>query len=199
MNTKTLLTLAVTGLLATALVVPAAAATYEIDTAHSSVAFSIRHMAISKTKGTFDDFSGSFTYDPDKPKSWQCEAVIQAKSINTGNEQRDDHLRNPDFFDVATYPTITFESTAVHLNGDGKGTLKGNLTMHGVTKEIELDLELVGLLPNSPFGDSRAGFTATGKLDRKDFGLSWNRAMETGGLVVGNEVEITLEVEGIAK
>ena len=199
MNGKRILTYALAAILATAFVVPVSAKTYEIDRAHSSVGFSIRHMAISKTKGTFDDFAGSFSYDPAKPDSWQCEAVIQATSINTGNEKRDDHLRNPDFFDVATHPTITFKSTAVELNDDGEGTLKGNLTMHGVTKEIEMDLELVGLLPESPFGDSRAGFTATGKLDRKDFGLTWNRAMETGGLVVGNEVKITIEVEGIAK
>ena len=176
----------------------AVAKTYEVDKTHSSIGFSVRHMAISNVKGAFDDFEASFTYVPGQPDTWRCEAVIQAASIDTGNQKRDDHLRSDEFLDAAKYPTITFASTSVKLGKDGRGTVTGDLTLHGVTREVVLDLELLGILETSPFGDSRAGFTATGKINREDFGLTWNKVMEAGGLLVGDDVEIVIAVEGIA-
>jgi polyisoprenoid-binding protein YceI len=175
---------------------PLLAATYDIDAAHSSVNFQIKHLAISKVNGTFNEFSGSFVLVEGQPEKWQVSATIQAASIDTGNKDRDDHLRNPDFFDVAQHPTLTFESTGVKMENDSEGKLMGNLTMHGVTKPVELDLEFLGTVTD-PWGNERAGFSASAKINRKDWGLTYNSALETGGLLIGEDVKITLEVEGI--
>ncbi len=183
-----LFTLAVAG--------PAAAAEYQIDVSHSTVGFQVRHMAISKTKGFFDDYTGSFSFEPGKTESWSCEAVIQAASINTNNQKRDDHLRSEDFFNVADFPTLTFKSTGVEMEDASEGVLKGELTIHGVTKSVEMEFEVLGTVTD-PWGNDRAGFSAELKINRKDFGLSYNSVLEAGGLVVGDEVKITLEVEGI--
>lgn len=168
---------------------PAQAVVYDIDAVHSSVGFKVRHMVVAKTSGNFRKFSGTIHYDPKTPQSWKTEAVIEAASIDTGNEKRDGHLKNADFFDVEKYPTLEFKSTKIKTIKGNKAQLHGTLTMHGVTKKIVLDLEIHGA------AGGRAGFTATGTLDRTDYGVSWNRVVETGGLAVGKEVEIILEIE----
>ncbi|MBI4179501.1 polyisoprenoid-binding protein [bacterium] len=176
---------------------PALADTYVIDAAHSSVTFKVRHMMVSKVRGSFDRFEGWFTYDPEAvPATWRSAAVIDAASINTANERRDAHLRSPDFFEVDTYPTLKFAGTGVEKSEDGAMALVGDLTLHGVTKPVRLDLELGGTVVD-PGGKTRAGFTAAGEINRKDFGIVWSKSIETGGLVVGEEVEIQIEVEGI--
>ena len=178
-------------------VLPASAATYAIDADHSSVTFKIRHL-FSKTNGQFKQFEGTLDYEPGKPETWKAEAVIQAASIDTNVEPRDKHLRSADFFDVETYPTLAFKSTKVtDVTAEG-AKLHGDLTMHGVTRPVVMDLAIHGV-GKDPWGNTRAGFTATIKIDRKDFGLTWNKVVETGGVLVGDEVEITLEIEGLAK
>ncbi len=175
---------------------PLAAAEYQIDASHSTIGFQVRHMAISKTNGNFEDYTGSFSFEPGKPETWSCEAVIQAASINTNNQKRDDHLRSDEFFDVAKFTTLTFRSTGVKMENESEGILLGDLTIHGVIRPVELHLEILGTVTD-PWGDERAGFSASVKINRKDYGLSYNSVMEAGGLVVGNEVKISLEIEGI--
>ena len=187
--------LVVTTLLLT-LAGPVMAGSYAVDNSHSSITFSIKHMVISKTKGAFSDYTASFTYEPGQVNSWSTEATIQAASINTQDDKRDAHLRSADFFDAEKYPTITFVSTGVKATGDDTALLSGDLTMHGVTKPITLQLTIHGVITD-PWGNTRGGFSATGKIDRKEWGLTWNKSLDSGGLVVGNEVEITLEIEGI--
>jgi len=177
---------------------PLTAGEYNIDSSHSTIGFQVRHMAISKTNGNFEDYTGSFSFEPGNPDSWSCEAVIQVESINTNNQKRDDHLRSDEFFDVANFPTLTFKSTGVAMENDSEGILKGDLTLHGVTKPVELHLEVLGTVTD-PWGNERAGFSATLKMNRKDYGLKYHSVMEAGGLVVGDEVKITLEIEGVLK
>ncbi len=185
-------------LCAAVLAAPAAAEVYEIDPTHSGVNFRVRHLMVSRVNGNFGKFSGTVTYVKDKPKEWKVEALIDAASINTGVEKRDQHLRSADFLDVDKFPTIAFKSNRV-LKADGnKAKLVGDLTLHGVTKPVTLDLEIGGTVKD-PWGNQRLGATATTKLNRKDFGLTWNKPLETGGVMVGDEVDVTLEIEGIAK
>jgi polyisoprenoid-binding protein YceI len=179
-----------------AVVSPLAAAEYQIDVSHSTIGFQVRHMAISKTNGVFDDFTGSFSFEPGKPETWSCEAVIQAASINTNNDKRDEHLTSEDFFNAAEYPTLSFKSTGVKMEDESEGVLMGNLTIHGVTKPVELDFEVLGTVTD-PWDNERAGFSANVKINRQDFGLSYTNVLEAGGLVVGDEVKIFLEIEGI--
>ena len=177
---------------------PAAwATTYKIDPNHSTVSFKVRHL-VSNVRGMFNQFDGSFTYVPDHPEQWKAAATIQAASIDTRVEKRDNHLRSKDFFDAATYPTITFTSTEVTDATPTSGKLHGLLMIHGVEKPVVLDLDIHGE-GKDPWGNMRSGFTATTRIDRKDFGLTWNKAVETGQLLVGDEVDITLEVEGVVK
>lgn len=188
---------------------PGSAEEYRIDVSQSSVGFQVRHMAISKTKGVFENFTGTFNYEPGKPETWSCRATIQAASINTNSDSwdrtyprkdqygnRDDHLRSKDFLNVAEFPTLTFISTGVKMDNESKGCLTGDLTIHGVTKSVDMKFEVLGTATDD-WGYERAGFTAAVKIDRHDFGLSYNRLLEAGALVVGDEVEITLEIEGI--
>lgn len=170
------------------------AETYEIDAVHSSVGFKIRHMVVSKTHGKFKDFAGTVVYDPKaSPKDWKVEAVIQTASIDTEDAKRDAHLKAVDFFDVENYPTITFKSGKVErLKGD-KAKVHGDLTMHGVTKPVVLDMEMHGAMGGI------AGFSASTKIDRMEFGITWNRVMDTGGVALGKEVEIEIEIEAHAK
>ncbi|MCP4571646.1 MAG: YceI family protein [bacterium] len=175
------------------LALPAAAADWNLDASHSHVGFKVKHMAISKVTGSFGDVTGTLTGEADKPATFLAEITIQVASVDTGNEKRDEHLTGADFFDVEKFPTMTFKSTGVATDG-GDGVLTGELTLHGVTKTVELELEYLGQV-NDPWGNTRMGFSAEGKIDRRDFGLTWSKALEAGGLVVGNDVEIELEIE----
>lgn len=173
------------------------ATTYAIDPDHTTIGFKIRHL-LSKVQGTFDRVDGSFDYVPGKPELWKASATMQASSINTRVAERDKHLRSKDFFEVETYPTVTFTSTGVSDATATGATLNGLLTLHGVQKPVTLHLEIHGEAKD-PWGNVRSGFTATTTINRKDFGVLWNKVVETGQLLVGEDVEITLEVEGIAQ
>jgi polyisoprenoid-binding protein YceI len=181
--------------LALALARPALAAHYTIDPDHTTVMFRVRHV-IGTVTGTFDKLQGEFTYDKDDPKVWKTSATIDAASVNTRVAARDKHLRSGDFFDVENYPTITFVSTKVTQIKDGHAKLLGKLTILDKTLPIALDLQIGGAFKD-PGGDQRAAFTATGRINRKDFGLTWNAAVETGGVLVGDDVDIELDVEGL--
>jgi polyisoprenoid-binding protein YceI len=170
--------------------------TYKIDTSHSSVGFKIRHL-VGRVPGVFGDFAGTIEMNPDNLGAASAKVTIQAASIDTRNEDRDNHLRNEDFFDVKKFPTITYESTKVVGSGE-KFQVEGNLTMHGVTKPVTLDVEVLGVGPD-PWGNTRIGFEATATINRKDFGISWNRALDAGGFILGEEVEISLAIEGVAE
>ena len=174
---------------------PVWAATYTIDPDHTTVTFRIRHL-VSYVRGTFNEFEGTIDYDPDQIESWKTQATIQAASIDTRVEQRDKHLRSGDFFDAAQFPIMTFSSTKVTDIQGSTAKLHGLLTIHGVQKPVVLDLDIHGVAKD-PWGNVRSGFTATTTVNRKDFGLTWNQVLETGQVLVGEEVEITLEVEGI--
>lgn len=169
--------------------------TYEIDKAHSNVSFKIRHM-LSKATGHFSTFSGSIALDPEKRDSVTVSAVIDASSIDTDEAKRDAHLRGADFFDVAQFPTITFsggELTEVNTDRT-KGKLSGTLTLHGVAKPVILNVEWYGTAID-PWGNNKAAFSGTTTIDRKDFGMVYNKALDNGGLLVGNEVEIEINIE----
>jgi polyisoprenoid-binding protein YceI len=167
--------------------------TYKADPAHTSINFSIEHMVINTVHGRFDQFQGSIAVDPQNGNALkQANATIQAKSIDTGISRRDDHLRSADFFDVEKNPTITFESKEVKEDGSDQ-VLVGNFTMHGVTKEISLPFKLKG--PINAMGGTRLGFEATTKLNRKDYGLTYNKVLEAGGLMLGEVVDIQINGE----
>ena len=184
--------------LAALCICPAAwAETYAIDPDHTTVEFRIRHL-FSHVRGTFDKFDGTIDYVPDHPEQWKTTATIQADSINTRVPQRDKHLRSKDFFEVETYPTIMFTTTEVTDATPTAAKVHGLLTIHGVQRPVVLDVEIHGVAKD-PWGNVRAGFTGTTTINRKDFGLVWNQALESGQLLVGEEVEIVLEIEGIQK
>lgn len=170
--------------------------TWQIDASHSSVQFSIKHLMVSNVRGVFSKFDGKVTVDGEDPASAKVEATIDVASIDTRDAKRDEHLRAPDFFDVAKFPTMTFKSKQISSAGAGKLKLVGDLTMHGVTKEVSLDVEGPTAPVKSPFdGGQRVGVTASGKINRKDFGLTWNKALDSGGMVIGEEVGIVIELE----
>jgi polyisoprenoid-binding protein YceI len=187
--------------LAVALLVPASgrAATWELDPAHSTIGFAIRHMMISSVRGQFRTFTGKATGDPKTPDKAEIEATIDVASIDTANAKRDDHLKTPDFFDVAKFPTMTFKSKKITAAGPGKAKVTGDLTLHGVTKEIVLEVEGPTQVIKDPMGNTRAGAHATTKINRKDFGIVYDKTLDGGGLMVGNEVEITIDVEAVQK
>jgi len=173
-----------------------AADTYNIDAAHTTVGFSIQHMVISKVKGRFNEFSGSIQVDPKAtPTVTEATIAIKVASIDTANTKRDDHLRAPDFFDAAKFPDMTFETTKIEKTGDDL-VAHGKLTMRGVTKEIQLPFKLNGPITDS-WGNTRVGIEGRTKLNRKDYGLTWSKTLETGGLVVGDEVEIEIQLEAV--
>ncbi|HEX5030810.1 MAG TPA: YceI family protein [Candidatus Eisenbacteria bacterium] len=184
-------------MLAFATAASAAPATWTIDPNHSEVGFSIRHF-FSKVPGTFGKFSGSVVYDPQKPENSSVKADIDPASIDTKNEKRDNHLRSDDFFDVVKFPTLTFVSTKVTAAGENKIKVDGNLTMHGVTKPVTLDVTFLGAGPSRE-GEQRSGFEATAKLNRKDFGILWNKTLDQGGTMLGDDVDIRLNVEGVIR
>ena len=175
------------------------AVTWEMDPAHSSIQFKVRHMTVSSVKGDFSKFRGSVIMDDKDVTQMKVEAAIEAASVNTGHTQRDDHLRGPDFLDVARYPAITFVSRKV-IKADGdKLRVTGDLTIHGVTREITVDVEGPTAEVKDPGGNFRRGATATTKIGRRDFGLAWNKVLDNGGLVVGDEVSIYVEIELVRK
>lgn len=171
-----------------------AAATWKIDPIHSNVEFAVKHLMISTVKGRFADVTGTVTAQEPDFADASIEATIVVASIDTRNDQRDAHLRSADFFDAGQYPTITFRSTATQRDEDGDLQLRGELTIHGVTREVTLAVSPEGVA-RDPWGGERAGFSATTKINRRDFGLTWNQALETGGVVVGDQVKISLDVE----
>jgi polyisoprenoid-binding protein YceI len=175
-------------------VVPAAGA-YALDPAHSHVGMSVRHMMVSRTKGRFADVSGT-VHIAEEPLESFVEVEIQAASIDTRDETRDGHLRSPDFFDVEEHPTIGYRSTKVTPAGRGRWTVDGDLTVRGVTRPVALDVAFEGGAKD-PWGGDRIGFTARGELDREAFGLTWNQALETGGVLVGKQVRIEVEAEAV--
>ncbi len=169
--------------------------TYEIDPAHSSVHFSVRHMMLSNVRGEFGKVSGTVKYDPQNPESSSVEATIDARSINTRDAQRDSHLKSADFLDVEKFPTLTFRSKKVQITSSNGGKVIGDLTLHGVTREVTLNVEGPTQEVKDPWGKQRIGASATAKLNRKDFGLTWNAALEAGGVMVGDEVKIEMDLE----
>jgi len=172
----------------------AQAVEYQIDPVHSSAHFSVRHLMISNVRGEFAKVTGTVIYDPKNLKASSVEATIDATSINTHEPKRDDHLKSPDFFDVAKFPTLTFKSKRVEKAGKGKLRVRGGLTIRGVTREVVFEVE--GPMPEVKMGSNlKSGASASTTVNRKDFGLVWNRALESGGVVVGDEVKITLEIE----
>ncbi len=175
----------------------ARAETWQIDPVHTTVEFSVRHMMISNVKGQFEKVSGTVTADGDDPGSVRVDAVIDASSINTRVEKRDAHLKSAAFLDVARYPTITFKSAKIEPAGEGKWKMTGDLTIHGVTRPVVLDVEGPAPAIKDPYGKTRAGASATTRINRKDFGLTWNQPMETGGVLIGDEVAISIEVEAV--
>jgi polyisoprenoid-binding protein YceI len=172
--------------------------TWSIDPAHSHVEFAVKHLMISTVKGRFGAVRGTVRTDEADPAKGQVEVEIDADSIDTKEAQRDAHLKSADFFDVEKFPKITFKSTRIDgVNGDSF-TLTGDLTIHGVTRPVTLAVTSEGR-GKDPWGGERAGFSATGKIKRSEFGLTWNQVLETGGFVVGDEIKITLDVELVKK
>jgi len=172
------------------------AANWQVDGSHTTVGFSISHIFTS-VQGRFDRFDGTIVFDPEKPESAIVRATVEAASINTNNAKRDKHLRSDDFFDVEKHPTLSFESTGgVTEMKENRGKLAGNLTIHGMTKPVVFDVTFRGQ-GKDPWGNVRAGFAASLSINRKDYGLNWNEVLETGGLLVGEEVEIRIDAEGI--
>ena len=169
--------------------------TYTIDKAHSEAVFQVRHL-LTKVRGRFSDFAGTIHYDSASPERSSVNAEIQAASIDTNEKDRDTHLRSADFFDVDRYPTLTFRSTRVTRKGDERFNVDGDLTIHGVTKPVTLDVSFLGKAKD-PWGNERLGFEAETTINRKDFGLTWNAALETGGFLVGDEVKISLSVQAL--
>jgi len=172
---------------------------WQIDPMHTSVEFTVRHMMISNIKGVFEKTSGTVTVEGSDPTSAKIDATIDASSIDTRVDRRDADLKSPNFLDVAKYPTMTFKSTKVEAAGEGKWKVTGDLTLHGVTKSVVLDVESSGAPIKDPFGNTRAGASATTKINRKDFGLTYNKTLETGGVMVGDDVAISIDVEAIKK
>ena len=171
--------------------------TWTLDPTHSAVSFSIRHMVVAKVRGRFGNVQTTVTVPgalPDALKQAKVEVSVDVASIDTGVADRDNHLRSADFFDVATFPKLTFVSRAVEPRTSNSFALRGDLTLHGVTREVVLDAEFLGALKD-PWGNEKLAFAASGHLDRHDFGLNWNKALEAGGVLVGERVDITVEAQ----
>lgn len=171
----------------------ATAGTYTIDQAHSDVSFKVRHL-VSKTSGQFTEFDGTIVADFGNLDASSVAFTINAASIDTQNEDRDKHLRSGDFFDVETYPEITFTSSKITKSGDQTYAVTGTLTMHGVSKTVTLPVAFLGEIKD-PWGNTKAGFEIETKVDRKDYGIIWNKALDAGGMILGDEVEITINLE----
>ncbi len=183
--------------MSTAAEVETKTSTWTIDPAHSVAEFKVKHMMISNVKGRFTRISGTLVLDEQQPANSRVEAQIEAASISTGDEQRDGHLKSADFFDAEKYPALSFKSTSVKPEGDGEAKVTGELTIHGVTRPVTFNVEGPTAPAKDTWGNTRVGVAATTKINRKDFGLTWNAALETGGILVGDEVTISLEAQFI--
>lgn len=172
--------------------------TWKIDASHSLVEFSVKHLMIATVKGRFGQIDGHVHLDPTEITASDFDVTVDMGSIDTRDAGRDTHLKSPDFFDVEQYPTMTFRSKTITPKGDDEYTLVGDLTMHGVTKETKFDLTFEGQAKD-PWGNQRVGLSATTSVNRKDFGLSWNTALETGGVMVGEKVKIEVHLEAIGQ
>lgn len=173
----------------------AATGTWVIDASHSTIGFTVRHAMIAKVRGSFGEFEGSFTINGDDLSASSAEVTIAAASIDTSSADRDAHLKSADFLDVEQFPTLTFTSTAVAVDGP-EVTLTGDLTIHGVTRPVTVEYEYVGT-SRDPYGNERIGFEGKAKISRKEFNLTWNAALETGGVLVGDEITLVLDVEAV--
>jgi polyisoprenoid-binding protein YceI len=171
--------------------------TYKIDKAHSEVTFQVRHL-LTKVRGRFTDFEGSILYNEANPEQSSVTFTIQAGSIDTAEPDRDKHLRTPDFFDVETFPTLTFQTSRITKRGPETYDVTGTLTLHGVTKELVLPVAHMGKAKD-PWGGDRLGFEAETTLNRKDFGLNWNAMLEAGGFLVGDEVKVSIEIQAVGQ
>lgn len=179
--------LALALLLALPALAAAAATTYEVDPVHSTISFSVRHF-LTQVGGEFNDFGGTIVYDPDHPSASSVEFTVQATSLDTDNDRRDGHLRSPDFFAVEEHPTLTFKSKKVAGMGDDLA-VTGDLTIRGVTKEVTVAVDVLGTM------GEKAGFATEFEVDRNDYGVAWNRAVEGGGTILGDDVEIRIDIE----
>jgi polyisoprenoid-binding protein YceI len=190
-------------LIASALVIAvpfaASADTWQIDSGHTTVGFTVRHMTISSVRGQFDKVAGTITAKGNDPASAVIEATIETASIDTRSPDRDADLKSANFLDVTKYPAMTFKSKKVEAAGPGKFNVVGDLTLHGVTREVTLAVEVAGPPIKDPWGNTRAGASATTTISRKDFGLTWNKMIEAGGAVVGDAVSIEIDVEAVKK
>jgi polyisoprenoid-binding protein YceI len=169
--------------------------TWNLDPVHSVAEFKVRHMMISNVKGQFTGLTGVLAYDESDPVNSRVEATIDASTINTRDAQRDAHLKSADFFDVERFPTLSFRSTRVTRTGEETLAVAGDLTIHGVTREVVFTVEGPTAPAKDPWGNIRVGLSAVARINRKDFGLTWNAALETGGILVGDEVTIALDVQ----
>lgn len=170
-------------------------AKWNVDTVHSTVGFSVRHMMISNVKGTFNKFDGNIELDPTDLTDASIEFTIDASSVDTRMPDRDDHLRSADFFDVENHPNLTFKATEIKKTSEDNYDMTGDFTIRGTTKPVTFDITFEGMAKDPMSGDEAAGFTGSTKINRKDFGLTWNTALETGGFVVSDEVKINIEIQ----
>lgn len=171
------------------------ASTWEIDPAHSSAQFAVRHLMISTVRGKLGTVTGVVNFDESDPTKSSVEASIDAAGVDTGDAKRDEHLRTPDFLDTAKYPTVTFKSKKVEKVSDDHYKVTGDLTLHGVTKNVTLDVQGTPKPLTDPFGNVKLGGSATTRFNRQDFGIAWSKALDGGGVVVGNDVDVTIDVE----
>lgn len=169
--------------------------TWVLDTAHTDIAFVARHAMVTKVRGTFDEFEGSVVVDQENPAVSVAKAVIKTASVNTGNDDRDGHVRGDDFFSVEQFPEMTFESTSFDIQGNS-GTVTGDLTLKGITKPVTLDVEIFGV-EEDPFGNTRVGFEASTKINRKDFGVDFQAPLGSGGVLVSEQITIQIDGSGI--
>jgi polyisoprenoid-binding protein YceI len=171
---------------------------FQIDTAHASAQFKVRHLMVSNVRGELGAVTGELSLNPNDIARSRVNVSIDVRGIDTRNADRDTHLKSPDFFDVAEYPSATFASTRIEARSDNEYAVTGDLTLHGVTRPVTLDVELTDAV-SDPWGNVKRGAAATGRINRKDFGLNWNAAMEAGGVVVGEQVDVTIELELVRK
>ncbi len=172
-----------------------AAKAWNFDQSHSRIGFTVKHMMFAKVKGSFGEWEGTFTFDPENPENSSVTAQIKVDSIDTGVGQRDDHLRSADFFNVEEFPTMTFQSTS-WTKTNGGFEIEGNLTIRGNTKPVTLKADHNGMATD-PWGNTRTAFDVSTTIDRKEFGLTWNQALETGGVLVGEDINIEIEVQAV--